>query len=299
MTTQNPLSMQEFDPADLAWPANEEAFLERETGVRLVVRSASPAERPRATLVITHGLGEHSNRYGHLAGAFVARGWRVVAWDLRGHGRSSGLRGDVGDYRWFVDDLAAVCARYRSSGEPLFFYAHSLGGQITLRYLQTTAPVCQGAIIASPWLRLAFEPPWWKLALARVAMRCRPTFIQSTGSRWERLSRDLTHLASFPDLDLVHHGISARLFFAVRAAGEQALLEAPSLHTPLLLLHGDADPVTSHHATCEFFERAGTADKTLRIFPGSRHETHNDLDRAQVIREVIAWVEARIVAPAG
>jgi len=64
--------------------------------------------------------------------------------------------------------------------------------------------------------------------------------------------------------------------------------------TPLLLLHGDADPVTSHHASGEFLEKAGSADKTLRIFPGSRHETHNDLDREQVIHEVADWIEARL-----
>jgi alpha-beta hydrolase superfamily lysophospholipase len=169
-----------------------------------------------------------------------------------------------------------------------------MGGQITLRFLQTTRLLCQGAVIASPWLRLAFEPPWWKLSLARLAMHCWPSLVQSTGNRWERLSRDRSHLLSFPDLDLVHHGISARMYFAVRTAGEQALAGAASLSVPLLLLHGDADPVTSHHATCEFFEYAGSPDKTLRIFPESRHEVHNDLERAQVIHEIAHWIDSRI-----
>lgn len=148
--------------------------------------------------------------------------------------------------------------------------------------------------MASPWLRLSFTPPWWKRALASLALHCWPTFTQTTGSSWERLSRDVAHLSSFPDLDLVHHGLSARMYFALRRAGEQALAEAEAMRVPLFLLHGDADPVTSHHSTCEFFEHAGTEDKTLRIFPGCRHETHNDLDRAQVIREVADWIDARI-----
>jgi len=292
MTTQILLSTGEFSQT---WPAGTETFfLEQERDVRLLVRSVGPAASSRATIIFTHGLGEHSNRYGHVASAFVARGWRVMAWDLRGHGRSSGSRGDVEAYEHFVEDFAAVCARCSSAGQPLFLYAHSMGAQIALRLLQGTELACHGAIIASPWLRLAFDPPWWKLALARAAMRWRPAFLQSTGNRWERLSRDYSHLMSFPDLDLVHRGISARMYFAVRAAGEQALNDAPLLRTPLLLLHGDADAVTSHRASCEFFERAGSADKTLRIFPGSRHETHNDLDREQVIGEMGDWIEARI-----
>jgi len=269
--------------------------MERDEATRLFLRTAEPVGMaPRATLVFTHGLGEHSNRYGHLAAEFVARGWRVVAWDLRGHGRSSGPRGDVPEYGCLVDDLAAVSARYRLSGRPLFFFAHSLGAQITLRLLETSPVDCQGAVIASPFLRLAYNPPWWKLTLAWLAMRFWPTFTQQTGTRLERLSRDLSHLSSFPDLDLVHHGISARMYFAIRAAGEQALADAAALRVPLFLLHGDADPITCHHSTCELFEKAGAEDKTLRIFPGARHETHNDLDRAQVIREIAEWIETRI-----
>jgi alpha-beta hydrolase superfamily lysophospholipase len=291
MTTQNLLSSNDFGSA---WPSGEEEFLDRDNEVRWFIRSASPVAAPRARVIGTHGLGEHSNRFGHVAAELVARGYRVVAWDLRGHGRSTGVRGDVQDYGHLLEDLGAVRERYMVPGLPLFLYGHSLGGQITLRYLETTGVDCRGAIAASPWLRLAFTPPWWKLALAKLAMRLWPSFVQPTGHHWQKLSRDFTHLSTFPDLDLVHHGISARMYFAVRTAGEQALAEAGGVRVPLFLLHGDADPVTSHRSTCEFFERVGSEDKTLRIFPENRHETHNDLDRAQVIGAIGDWIEGRL-----
>jgi alpha-beta hydrolase superfamily lysophospholipase len=279
--------------------------------IRLFVRRARLIGLARGVVVLVHGMGEHSGRYGHLAGALVARGLAVVGWDLRGHGRSSGVRGDAADNDWLVDDLAAVCAHFREKERPLFLFGHSLGAQIVLRYLEREAAslgrkdtssereaaFCQGAVIASPWLRLAFDPPWWKLLLARLAMRIRPAFIQTTPLRAERLSRDAAHLASFPDLDLTHRCISARMFFALQAGGGRLLAAAGSIRTPMLLLHGDDDPVTSHHATCEFFARTGSEDKTLRIFPGSRHEMHNDLDRARVLREIGDWIAARM-APA-
>ena len=278
----------------VAWRDAEEGFVERGADTRLLVRVAHPDREARAVVVLTHGLGEHSSRYGHVAAALVARGLRVGAWDLRGHGRSSGPRGDVTDYDLLVEDLAAVCAHFRVEGRPLFLFAHSLGAQIALNYLEQRNAGCDGAVIASPWLRLAFDPPRWRLWLARLALRWRPAFVQKTGTTLERMSRDLEHLASFPDLDLVHHGISARMYFAVRAAGERVLAAAAAVRTPLLLIHGDDDPVTSHRATCEFFERAGAADKTLRIYPGVRHETHNDLDRALVLGEIGDWIEARL-----
>jgi alpha-beta hydrolase superfamily lysophospholipase len=300
MTTEKPFPSDLSASVDaVAWRAAEEGFLDRGKDTRLFFRLARATGDPRAVVVLTHGLGEHSSRYGHVAAGLVGRGLQVGAWDLRGHGRSSGCRGDVPDYDLLVEDLAAACAHFRVKGLPLFLFAHSLGAQIALSFLEQRSVECDGAVIASPWLRLAFDPPWWKLFLARLAMRWRPTFIQQTGTRLERLSRDLEHLGSFPDLDLVHHGISARMYFSVREAGERLLARAEAVRTPLLLLHGDDDPVTSHHATCEFFERAGAQDKTLRIYPGVRHETHNDLDRALVIREVGNWIEARLPAAGG
>ncbi len=300
MTTENLPPPEISDrPERTDWPPATDESLPVSGEVRLFIRQARPVGPARGWVVLVHGLGEHSGRYGHVAAALVERGLGVVGWDLRGHGRSSGARGDVTSGELLVDDLAAICARFRQEGCPLFLFAHSLGGQIALRLLERDGEVCRGAVIASPWLRLAFEPPWWKLWLARAAMRVWPAFVQARDRRAERLSRDLAHLRSFPDLNLVHYRISARMFFWLRAGGERIFADAGAVRTPLLLLHGDGDPVTSHHATGDFFERAGSADKTLRIYPGARHETHNELERAQVLREIGDWIEARLALPAG
>lgn len=295
MTTEN-LSPHEFSNrgARTEWPSSSEEILSAEGEARLFSRVARPAGEARAWVILVHGLGEHSGRYGHVAAALVARGLAVVGWDLRGHGRSTGARGDVAAGEQLVDDLALVCRHFRRDDCPLFLFAHSLGGQIALRLMERDVNACAGAVVASPWLRLAFNPPWFKLILARLAMRLWPGFGQARGIRSERLSRDAAHLASFPDLDLVHHRISARMYFWLRAGGERIFAEASAVRTPLLLLHGDEDPVTSHYATCDFFERVGSPDKTLRIFPGARHETHNELDRALLLREVGDWLEARL-----
>ena len=297
MTTEN-LHAAADAPAPGENPWGEDAeTLRAADGVKLVLRSARMTGAVRAEVVLVHGLGEHSGRYGHVARVLAERGLRMGGWDLRGHGRSGGARGDARDYALLVDDLARVVDHFVQKGRPWFLLAHSLGGQVALRFLEERQPACAGAVIAAPWLRLAFDPPWWKLALARAALRVWPGFPQQTGHVGGRLSRDAAHLASLPELELVHHRISARLYFAIRAAGEAALADAARLRVPLLLLHGEDDPITCQHATGELVGRAGSADKTLRLYPGVRHEIHNDFGRERVLAEVADWLEARL--PAG
>jgi alpha-beta hydrolase superfamily lysophospholipase len=263
-------------------------------GVRLVVRTHTPAGPIRAEVVITHGLGEHAGRYGHVAARFGKEGLRTTVYDLRGHGRSEGRRGDAPSYDALLDDVAAVIGTIEDSGRPRFLMGHSLGAQITMNYLLARAPVCAGVIAASPWLRLAFRPAAWRISLARAISRWWPTFMQPAPSSPEKLSRDLDHLMSLPNPELRHHRISARLFFAVVEGGERALAQAGECKTPIFLLHGGDDPVTSAEASQEFYERAATRDKEFRLYPGTRHETHNDLDRERVLADVIEWMQKHI-----
>ncbi|HWL51779.1 MAG TPA: alpha/beta fold hydrolase [Chthoniobacteraceae bacterium] len=259
--------------------------------LRLYLEESTPDAPPPdgGTVVITHGLGEHSGRYPHVVAALREAGFTVITHDLRGHGRSGGRRGDAPRFAAFLDDLDLILRQLRPPA-PVFLYGHSLGGLIALRYLQTRPAAIAGAVVASPWIRLAFTPPWWKLALGQVARIVFPRLRQFTGMNEGRLSRDPAFLATLPDLHLSHHHLSARLFFDILKACRAAQHDAPLTLRPLFLLHGQADPVTSWHATRELYEACRSEAKLLRLYPEALHETHNDLDRVAVVAEIVAWL---------
>ncbi|MGH7199328.1 MAG: alpha/beta hydrolase, partial [Planctomycetaceae bacterium] len=97
-------------------PAPEERFLDAGGGVRLWVRRWR-AETDR-TLILTHGLCEHSGRHEHIVPLLHERGWNVVLWDLRGHGRSTGRpRTHVERFEQYVSALDAVRADAASPPE--------------------------------------------------------------------------------------------------------------------------------------------------------------------------------------
>ena len=191
-------------------------------------------------------------------------------------------------------------ARSGSGGpRPIFLYGHSLGGQIALNFAVRHRPETAGLIITSPWLRLAFVPSRGKLLTAWVAAHLWPTFTQETDVRPGRLSRDLDFLNSLPDLHLVHHRMSARMYQALTAGARSAFRDAVQLPYPILLVHGSRDPVTSAAATEQFFQSLRNRDKSLVVVPDALHETHNDLCRDAVLSEIVAWLDARLPAAPG
>lgn len=264
-------------------------------GTRLFVRSSDPATgAPRGTVLLTHGMGEHSGRYMHVVERLNAAGLRVLTWDLRGHGRSQGRRGDIRRYDVLTDDLLEIWSLASPGPEPIFLYGHSLGGQITLNFAVRHRPDAAGLIITSPWLRLAFVPSRWKLSLAWIAAHLWPSFTQGTDVIPARLSRDLDFLMAMPDLDLIHHRMSARMFRALTAGARRASRDALHLPYPILLIHGSRDPVTSVAETQQLYASLRARDKSLVIVPEALHETHNDLCRDSVLSQIVAWLEARL-----
>jgi len=282
-------------------PLSREWMWRTRDGAGLFVRRAE-APGARGTILLTHGMGEHSGRYHHVIGRLNAGGLSVVAWDLRGHGRSEGRRGDIAEYDVLLEDLREVWNLAREGGNgapkapgPVFLYGHSLGGQITLNFAARHRPEAAGLIITSPWLRLAFVPPRWKLALAWLAARLWPAFTQDTGMPPERLSRDPAFLMAMRDPGLAHHRMSARMFEALTAGAASAARDGTTLPYPMLLVHGSEDPVTSVDATREFFNALRSGDKSLVVVPDALHETHNDLCRDAVLSQIVGWVEARLI----
>ena len=258
----------------------------------------------KGAVVLIHGLGEHSGRYDHVAGRLAFDGWDVIRYDQRGHGRSAGRKGDVPAFNSLLNDLDTIvtaCVAEDSETEgaarPLFLYGHSLGGLVAIRYLQeqlSGARWVRGAVIASPWLALAFEPPRWKLLLAACARRVWPAFTQSTGLEPGQLSRNPDFIRSIPGADLNHTRLSARFFDEIRTAAQVAREHPGTLPCPLLLLHGQADPITSWVATQAFFEKAATPEQELRVYPDAFHELHNDPVREEAGADILRWLNERI-----
>jgi alpha-beta hydrolase superfamily lysophospholipase len=272
-----------------------EHYLDAADGLRLRARLWAPAAPPRALLLLTHGMGEHSSRYVHVAGALTAAGYALAAHDLRGHGRSEGPRGHTPNYAQTLDDIQLVYdwAAGQFPSLQRFLYGHSLGGQLTLSFALDRQPEAAGVIASAPWLRLKPPPPASKAIAGRLINSVWPAFTYDTELGPVPMSHDADHLNSFPELDLTHTRISVRLGVGALDHGLELLRRAPEFERPLLILHGEADLTMDPAGSREFYERAGSADKTFKLYPGFYHEVHNEIERARVLADIVDWLNAR------
>lgn len=251
----------------------------------------SPGENTRAVVIMVHGLGEHIQRYNHWAEKFKKEGIAFAGVDLPGHGRSDGTRGNIKNYivlAEMIDILISSC-KQTFPGVPLYIYGHSLGGGIVLDYILRRNPGIKGAIVTSPWLRLAFEPSKFKLALASVMKYILPGLIQPSGLNVSHISHDITVVEKYNADPLVHGKISVSLFNAAMNAGSYSLIHASGLKIPVLLMHGSDDQICSPDGSREFAAKSGKV--VLKIWDGGYHELHNEPFQEEVFKYIINWMK--------
>jgi lysophospholipase len=256
------------------------------------------APDPRGTLLLVHGLGEHSGRYRPVADVLAGEGISVFTFDLRGHGLSQGARGDVSAFPRFLEDLLIM--EELLAGEvpgplPRFLLGHSLGGLIALHRLRTLGGGYAGAVFSAPWLAVA--QPLWLRRLGRIFGWLFPRIPVAGGIGPDRLTRDPEMAEAWRRDPLIHTRVTGGLFREAERVQRELLELGLSPTIPLLFLLPDADPVVDTRVSLAFARGIGGGEVDIEILEGRRHEPFNDLGREEVHRAVARWLSGLLDDP--
>ena len=261
-----------------------------------------PAGNPRRGLVVlVHGLGEHIDRYDHVARRLNALGFAVVGYDHRGHGRSPGPRGGMPCDDALCADLGRVLYAARESFPgPLVLLGHSLGGLIAGRFvaegLQPVPAKWWRAIDALVMSSPALDPGTnavQKLLLAVVAPAL-PNLGVNNGLKVDWISRDANVVKAYAADPLVHDRITGRLGLFVARQGPAVIAAAPRWTTPTLLMWAGADRCVSPAGSAAFAAAAPGRIVTVREWPGLFHEIFNEPEQGDVLKVMADWLVARL-----
>jgi alpha-beta hydrolase superfamily lysophospholipase len=272
--------------------------VEGASGLGIFFRSLRPNGKPSAIVIVVPGFNAHSGYYSWAAEQLVATGAAVYAVDLRGRGKSDGERFYVERFEDYASDVDTVVkvARSRDSGVPVFLLGHSAGGVVACLYTLDHQPELAGLICES----FAHELPAPDFALAvfkglgHLAPHAHILHLPN-----ERFSRDPKAVEAMNEDPLIAHETQpTRTMAALVRADERLKKEFPLITLPVMILHGTADKNTNPSGSQHFYDRVGSADKTLKLYEGGFHDLLNDLDKGRVVKDVQDWIGARRLAAA-
>ncbi len=270
--------------------------LKGSSGLNLYYQGWLPDDEPKAIMLVVHGLAEHSGRYGNLVNYFVPRGYAVYGFDQRGHGKSDGVRGYIDRFSCFVDDLD-IFLRLVHSRHPCvktFMMGHSMGGTIGTAYAILHQDKFDGLVLSGALLGTPANVAPVTIFAARILSLILPKaglyVIDAEG-----ISRDKSVVKAYLADPLVYQGkIRARLGVELIKAMGIANRQFPEIHLPILVMHGAADPISDPKNSETLYQKAGSADKTLKIYEGYYHEIFNEPGREQVLADVESWLKTHI-----
>ena len=299
-------------------PASE-FELRADDGQSLLARRWLPEGRPRAIVQIAHGLTEHSRRYARLAAALNAAGYGVYVADMRGHGPSAraadlGHFADEGGWDKVVGDLWTLnrLIAAEQPGTPIIFLGHSLGSFLGRGFIAEHSDALAGAALSGS----SGKPPAIA-TLGRLIARAErlrlgkrgksdPIFAMWFGdfnkpfrparTAFDWLSRDEREVDAYVADPLCGFPFTTQLAIDVldalpRVTGRENLT-AIRKDLPIYVFSGERDPVGANiKGLIADLKAAGFTRLTTRIYPGARHETLNETNRDEVMRDLIAWLD--------
>lgn len=260
------------------------------------------ATAPRAAVHLAHGVGEHARRYTTIARHLAAEGYTVYADDHRGHGRTGmaqwegdaamlgrlgpgGLRAAVRDLRDFGRFIRA-----KNPGLPLVFIGHSWGSLMGQIVLNRHSDEYDAVVLSGTAYRVLGSMNGGDLNKHHA-------HLGTTGAEW--ISRDPDIVAEFAADPLTTLVPLQKLFGLADAA---RLLGRPARNLtsglPLLIQVGGDDPLggaaSARKLEAAYRRRSGLTDVTTIVYPGARHEVFNEINRAEVLADLTAWLDSRI-----
>ncbi|MDH5655053.1 MAG: lysophospholipase [Spirochaetia bacterium] len=244
------------------------------------------------SIVINHGIGEAFETYDYLIENLSGLPCDIWIYEMRGHGRSDGKRGHAESIHQLSDDLDLFIDLAGTENKKIILIGHSLGASVSLNYIlrygsdkiKTLIVNASGLLIQTDLLMNI------KIAIGKILRNLSPSTTMDTGIKDTSLSSYDEYLIKRASLTQVHFKISASLAMSILEEGETILAAAEKIKLPILITHGENDPLADKTGSEMLYKNAGSTDKKLIIYPGLKHEIYNE-NKEIVFSDLKNWIQ--------
>lgn len=266
-----------------------------DTNEPLFMQRWKPKGPPDVTVLVTHGVAEHSECHHLMAEALASHRVEVYAWDLPGHGKSYGQRGYISNFKEYTTRLQFVLDEVKKITQgktPIVLFGHSLGGLILLKFLLDSngRHGCRNVCLSSPALGVKVEVPFIKDQISRILVKVAPKITVPHQLNFNDLSRDAEVTSSYSKDPLRHSKYSAPLYLGILETMAEVLERAHHIRDPMYIQAAGEDRIVDVESTKAFFQKLGSANKKLTVYPDSYHEIFNDLNRKEVVDDLLTYL---------
>ncbi|XP_077211297.1 lysophospholipase 2 [Tasmannia lanceolata] len=286
---------------------NSKSYFDTPNG-KIFTQEFLPLDLPiKATVFMTHGYGSDTGwLFQKIAISFARWGYAIYTADLLGHGRSDGLRCYLGDMEKVSATSLSFCLNVRNRPNyrhlPAFLFGESMGGAATmLMYFQSEPETWTGLIFSAPLFVMPDNMKPSKIHLFAYGL------LFGMADTW----------ASMPDNKMVGKAIKDPEKLKIIAGNPRRYIGKPRVGTmrelarvceyiqanfgrvtaPFLTVHGTADGVTSPLSSTMLYEKAGSEDKTVKIYEGMYHsliQGEPEENSERVLSDMREWIDERV-----
>lgn len=250
---------------------------------------------PILNVCLVHGLGEHCERYDHVARFYNSLGANTYALDLRGHGQSEGARGCGPDLDAFLDDVDALITQMKSDspGLPWIFHVHSMGGNIGLNHVLRRQSDCSAIVATSPWITIENTPSKGLVFMANLINKF-GGFTQSSEIDASYVSTDKVEVEKYANDPLIHDKISSKAGMALYYSGQYLHNYKGGMPIPTFIAHAKQDKLTLASGSSQFAKN-NPKNVTLELWDDVNHEIHNDVKREELFESIRIWLKEKSI----
>jgi alpha-beta hydrolase superfamily lysophospholipase len=256
-----------------------------------------PENKPKSIIIIVHAFAEHSGRYKNIVNKLIPLNYAVYAHDLRGHGKSEGLKNYVDSMDQFVEDLKKFydIIKEKSAKLPIFMLGHSFGSLIIVYFTKKYENLLNGIILAAMGIRTGGKSNSFMRVIAKIFSKLAPRISVNPGLNPEFLSHDLDVIEDYKNDPLVNYKkITARLGYIMIKSFRVVTSFINELKLPMLMQCGSEDHLI--YGAEEIKEMFKMDDKVIKIYDGLYHEVYNESEiyRKEVLADLSMWLEEHL-----
>ncbi len=288
-----------------------------------VYRMEPKGIKPIGVVQIAHGMTEYINRYKAFANNLCDKGYVVVGNDHLGHGKTSdnsgsdGYFGEKGSYKFLLGDMKIVFDRFKKEYEGLsyFLFGHSMGSFFARVFCFTYNELPTGLVVSgtggpNPAGKFAIHladtitkikgPLGYSDMLNDLAFKSFCNRIEKPRTQMDWLTRDTDIVDRYvADKKCTFKFTTSALVELFTVNYRSNLLnnirKTPK-NLPILFISGEDDPVGLYGVgvteAYNLYKQAGVIDTQLKLYPQARHELTNEINKDEVIAQLIDWLNA-------